>query len=130
MKKDKIYVENQIWTDKPRNFLGLPLNFTRYILTPDRIITRKGFLNQREDKVMLYRIYDSCLHLPLSQRIFKCGTLMLHAYDSDTAMKTIRSIKNVRQISALIEEHVETARTKYNIPAMEMVGSAINPDYN
>lgn len=51
-------MKNQLWTDKPRNFLGLAINFTRYIITSEKFITRKGFLNIHEDEIMLYRITD------------------------------------------------------------------------
>ena len=46
MKKDVI---NYIWTDKKRTIFGLPISFTRYFLTEDKFITRKGFLSI-EDK--------------------------------------------------------------------------------
>ena len=63
-------MKNQLWTDKPRNFLGLAINFTRYIITSEKFITRKGFLNIHEDEIMLYRITDKKLALPITQRIF------------------------------------------------------------
>ena len=54
MKKDVI---NYIWTDKKRTIFGLPISFTRYFLTEDKFITRKGFLSIEEDELDLY----SCL---------------------------------------------------------------------
>lgn len=45
MKKDVI---NYIWTDKKRTIFGLPISFTRYFLTEDKFITRKGFLSIEE----------------------------------------------------------------------------------
>ena len=62
-------MKNQLWTDKPHNFLGLAINFTRYIITSEKFITRKGFLNIHEDEIMLYRITDKKLALPITQRI-------------------------------------------------------------
>ena len=59
-------MKNQLWTDKPRNFLGLAINFTRYIITSEKFITRKGFLNIHEDEIMLYRITDKKLALPIT----------------------------------------------------------------
>ena len=40
-----------IWTDKKRTFLGLPLSFTRYILTEKKLITQTGFLSIHEDEL-------------------------------------------------------------------------------
>ena len=55
MKKDVI---NYIWTDKKRTIFGLPISFTRYFLTEDKFITRKGFLSIEEDELDLYRVID------------------------------------------------------------------------
>lgn len=58
MKKDVI---NYIWTDKKRTIFGLPISFTRYFLTEDKFITRKGFLSIEEDELDLYRVIDKKL---------------------------------------------------------------------
>ena len=58
-------VKNQLWTDKPRNFFGIAINFTRYIITSEKFITRKGFFNIHEDEIMLYRITDKNYPCPL-----------------------------------------------------------------
>ena len=68
-------MKNQLWTDKPHNFLGLAINFTRYIITSEKFITRKGFLNIHEDEIMLYRITDKKLALPITQRILDAAPL-------------------------------------------------------
>ena len=47
---------------------------------------------------MLYRITDKKLSLPITQRIFGCGTITLHAKDSDTPTKTIKSIRHPRAV--------------------------------
>ena len=60
MKKDVI---NYIWTDKKRTIFGLPISFTRYFLTEDKFITRKGFLSIEEDELDLYRVIDKKLVL-------------------------------------------------------------------
>lgn len=40
-KQVKQYARGQIWTDKPHNFLWFSINFTRYILTEEKLITRR-----------------------------------------------------------------------------------------
>ena len=60
-------VKNQLWTDKPRNFFGIAINFTRYIITSEKFITRKGFFNIHEDEIMLYRITDKKLFLGIDK---------------------------------------------------------------
>lgn len=103
-------MKNQLWTDKPRNFLGLAINFTRYIITSEKFITRKGFLNIHEDEIMLYRITDKKLALPITQRIFGCGTITLHAKDSDTPTKELKAIRNPRAVLELLDDTIEQAR--------------------
>ena len=78
-----------IWTGKKR-ILGMPISFTRYILTKTKLITKVGLLNIKEDEVELYRVYDMSLELPLGQRIFGCGTLKLLSKDTDTPSKILK----------------------------------------
>lgn len=90
MKEDK---SKYLWTGKPHNFFGLALNFTRFIITEDKLVTRRGFLNIKEDEILAYRIIDKRLELPLTQRIFGCGTVYIRAKDSDTPEKALRQVK-------------------------------------
>lgn len=119
MKKDPI---NYIWTDKKRTIFGLPISFTRYFLTEEKFITRKGFLSIEEDELELYRVTDKKLILPLGQRIFKCGSILMHVKDVDTPEKLIKSVKAPRDVLAQLDEHINKARDKYHIRGRDMVG--------
>lgn len=113
-----------IWSDRKRTIFGLPLSFTKYFLTKEKFITRKGFLSISEDECELYRITDKRLKLPFMQRLFKCGTIYLHVKnDSDTPVKEIHSIKNPREFMKLLEGYVNSERDKYNIRGRDMLGS-------
>ena len=46
-----------LWKDRKRH-LGLPLSFTRYSLSDDRLFVSEGFLNIKDDEVLLYRVRD------------------------------------------------------------------------
>ena len=61
-----------LWQDRKRVF-GLPLSFTRYRLSEDRLFTSKGFLNVKDDEVLLYRIRDISTSRSLFQRLLGCG---------------------------------------------------------
>ena len=65
MKKPKIAY---LWQDRKRVF-GLPLSFTRYRLSEDRLFTSKGFLNVKDDEVLLYRIRDISTSRSLFQQL-------------------------------------------------------------
>ena len=46
-----------IWKDRKR-FLGMPLSFTRYALSEDRLFLSVGFFSIKDEEVLLYRIRD------------------------------------------------------------------------
>lgn len=118
MKKTDI---DHIWTDKKHTLFGLPLSFTRYFITETKFITRKGFLSIEEDEFDLYRVTDKKLILPLKQRLFGCGTISVHVKDVDTPIKDIKSIKNPRKVLALLDEHINLNKDRYNIRGRDMM---------
>lgn len=116
-KKDIPYV----WTDKKRTFLGLPLSFTRYFLTENKIITRKGFFNIEEDEMEIYKIDDKKMTFSFGQRIFGCGTIIIYSRDRDTPTKEIKSIKNARKVSDMIDQYLNDVRDKYGIRGRDLI---------
>ena len=46
-----------LWKDRKRH-LGMPLSFTRYQMSEDRLFLSQGFLNIKDDEVLLYRVRD------------------------------------------------------------------------
>ncbi len=117
MSKNEI---NYIWTDKKRTIFGLPWSFTRYYLTETKLITKTGFLNIREDEIDLYKITDKSISRSFGQRMFGCATITIHSKDVDTPVKKVESIKNVRQVSELIDKHINMMRDKYSIRGRDM----------
>lgn len=116
-----------IWTDKKRTIFGLPFSFTRYYLTEKKFITRTGFLNIREDEIDLYKITDKSIKCSFGQRIVGCGTIIIHSKDIDTPVKEIQSIKNVREVSEMIDEYINQMRDRYGIRGRDMF-SISHPD--
>lgn len=114
-----------IWTGKKR-VLGMPISFTRYILTETKLITKVGFLNIREDEIELYRVYDMSLKLPFGQRIFGCGTVTLLSKDSDTPTKDLKFIKRPREAKRFIDTAVAIQRDRYYVRGRDMIGSTVS----
>ncbi len=110
-----------IWTGK-KCILGMPISFTRYILTDTRLITRVGLLNLKDDEVELYRVFDKAVSLSLGQRIVGCGTIKLLSKDSDAPVKELKSVKKPREIKRLIDEAIHVQRDKYLVRGRDMVG--------
>lgn len=117
MKEEFSYV----WTDKKRTIFGLPLSFTRYYLTETKFITRTGLLSINEDEIDLYKITDKKIKIPFAQRLFKCGTIIIHSKDTDTPSKEVRSIKNPRKVSELIDKYLTIMRDKYAIRGRDLM---------
>lgn len=117
-----------IWTDKKRTLFGLPLSFTRYILTEKKFITRKGFLSITEDEIELYRVVDKSLRLPFGQRLFGCGTVVINCRDTDTPVKEVVSIKKPRDFMNIFEKQVDIQRDKYRTRGRDMIGPDMHID--
>ena len=51
--------ENEMWYDRKRTLFGLPLSFTKYTLTNDRLFIETGLLKSREQEVPnFYKQWD------------------------------------------------------------------------
>ena len=123
-KKDIDYV----WSDKKRTLFGLPLSFTRFFITETKFITSIGFLNIEEDELDLYKVTDKKLQLPLGQRMFGCGTIVLYVKDTDTPIKIIKSVKQPRKVSAMLDEKINAQRNKFRIQGRDMMGAFNDSD--
>ncbi len=120
MIKHKIECE---WTDKKRTLFGLPLSFTRYFMSQEKFIRRQGFFNIVEDEFELYQVTDKKLKMSLGQRIFNCGSIIVHVKDVDTPIFEIKSVKNVRNVMKMLDNFVNAQRDKYKIRGRDMVGA-------
>ena len=110
-----------IWTDKKRTLFGLPLSFTRYSLTEERLIIDTGFLTSVENEVRQYRIMDVQLVRTLGQKIFGLGTI--HVCSADKTMKDfdLKNIKNVKEVKEMLSEAVEKERQSKRVMNREMM---------
>lgn len=110
-----------LWKDRKRYF-GLPLSFTRYALSEDRLFLEKGFFNLSVDEVLLYRVRDLELNMKLTQRIFGVGTVCVHSSDQSIPHLDLKNVKNPREVKELIHRSVEQAKDKRRMRTMEVMG--------
>lgn len=127
MKKLQRDYGNVLWSGK-KCILGMPISFTRYILTETTLYTKIGLFNIREDEMELYRIYDKKISFTLGQRIFRCGTISIAAKDIDTPEKKLISIKKPRDVKKMLDEAVTKQRDKYYVRGRDMIGGHIDGD--
>ena len=116
-----------LWKDRKRH-LGLPLSFTRYRLSDDRLFCETGFLNIRSDEVLLYRVRDLQLNMSLGQRIFGVGTVCVISSDKSVPHLDLKNVKHPRQVKELIHQHVEEAKDKRRMRTTELVGAEGSDD--
>lgn len=112
---------NILWEDSKRTLFGLPLSFTKYRLTNDRLFIESGLLNRREDEVRLYRILDISLSRTLGQRLFGVGTI--HCCSADKTLKDfdILNVKNPRDVKEQLSELVEQERMAKRVTNREFM---------
>ena len=114
---------NYIWKDRKR-VLGLPWTFTRYRLSEDRLFCERGFLNIKQDEVLLYRVRDLPLNLKLTQRIFGVGTICVVSSDKSVPHLDLVNVKHPREVKELIHKNVEEAKDKRRMRTMEVMGGS------
>ncbi len=118
----------EIWSDKKRGLFGMPLSFTRYALTEDRLYIRSGVFTRVEDEIWLYRILDVTLRQTLRQRIDGVGSI--HCCSSDASRKefTLENVKNAKEVKELLSNMIETQRERKRVYFHETLASDPNDD--
>ena len=111
-----------LWEDRKRPFLGLPISFTKYRLSEDRLFINTGFFTLKEDEIRLYRILDIEFTATLYQRIFGIGTLHIKSSDKSAGNFEIKHIKKPRDVKELLSKRVESERDKKRVINREMMG--------
>lgn len=119
-----------LWNDRKRTLFGLPLSFTKYMLTEDRLFIEEGFLNKKEDEVRLYRIMDLSLKRSFGQRIFGVGTIHCCSADKSMGDFDIVSVKHPREVKEQLSELVEAQRDAKRVTNREYMNDNEHDDYD
>jgi len=103
-----------IWQDRKRYF-GMPISSTRYALSEDRLFTSVGFLNIKDDEILLYRVRDIDTSRSLWQRLFGVGTVTVMSSDKTMPNLTLQNIKNPVAVKELLHKQVEEMKIKRRV---------------
>ena len=114
-----------LWKDRKRYF-GLPLSFTRYAMSEDRLFVSEGFLNIKDDEVLLYRVRDIDTSRSLFQRLFGVGTVTVMCSDKSMPNLVLKNIKDPLFVKELIHKQVEEMKIKRRVRLGEIMGNAID----
>jgi len=117
-----------VWKDRKRTIFGLPLSFTVYRLTEEKLLIQQGFFNLKEEEVRLYRIMDITLKRSLGQRIFNLGTIHCCSADKTTPEFDIKSIKNPVQVKEMFSRMIEEERDKKKVSGREYMDHSEEED--
>ena len=120
-KKIETVQNNYIWEDRKRPIFGLPLSFTKYKLTDEKILLEAGLFSITQEEVRLYRIMDVTVRCSFLQRIFKVGTIHCCSADKSTPEFDIKDVKNAIQVKDLISKKIEEERDRKKIASREFM---------
>ena len=116
-----------LWKDRKRYF-GLPLSFTRYCLSDDRLFVSEGFLNIKDDEILLYRVRDIDTQRTLWQRLFGVGTITVMSSDKTMPSLVLKNVKDPVFVKELIHKQVEETKIKRRVRFGEIMGTDLDND--
>ena len=116
-----------LWKDRKRYF-GLPISFTRYSLSEDRLFISQGLLNIKDDEVLLYRVRDIDTSRSLWQRLFGVGTVTVMSSDKTMPNLVLKNIKDPVDTKELIHTQVEEMKIRRRVRFGEIMGEGLDND--
>ncbi len=109
-----------LWKDRKRH-LGLPLSFTRYALSEDRLFLSVGFFSIKDEEILLYRIRDISTSRSLWQRMFGVGSITVVSSDKTAPTLLLKNVKNPLDVKELLHRQVEEVKIRRRIRVGEIM---------
>lgn len=116
-----------IWKDRKR-YLGMPISFTRYGLSEDRLFLSTGFFNIKDEEVLLYRIRDINTTRTLWQRIFGVGTVSVISADKTMPNLVLKNVKRPLEVKELLHRQVEEMKIRRRVRLGEIMTDNFDAD--
>ena len=116
-----------IWKDRKRYF-GMPISFTRYALSEDRLFLSVGCLSIQDDEVLLYRVRDIDTSRGLWQRLFGVGTVTVMSSDKSMPNLVLKNVKDPITVKEMIHQQVEKAKIERRVRFGEIMTDDMDPD--
>ena len=116
-----------IWQDRKR-ICGMPITFTKYSMSDDRLFIEKGLLNMKQEENVLYRVRDISLSISFWQRLFGVGTVTVISSDHTTPKLELVNIKNPREVKELIHNQVEQMKKEHRMRVGELIDNNIDDE--
>ena len=116
-----------IWKDRKR-FLGMPLSFTRYSMSEDRLFLSVGFWSIKDEEILLYRIRDISSSRSLWRRLFGVGSVTVTSSDKTCPTLVLKNIKRPLDVKELLHTQVEEMKMRRRVRVGEIMGSDMDDD--
>ena len=116
-----------LWKDRKR-WLGMPITFTRYALSEDRLFVSEGFLSIKDDEILLYRVRDIDTKRTLWQRLFGVGTVTVMSSDKTMPTLELKNVKDPVFVKELLHKQVEEMKIKRRVRLGEIMTSDVSDD--
>ena len=116
-----------VWKDRKR-YLGMPLSFTRYALSEDRLFLSVGFLSIKDDEILLYRVRDITTSRSIWQRLFGVGTVTVVSSDKTMPTLQMKNIRNPVAVKELLHNQVEEMKIRRRVRLGEIMTTGPGSD--
>lgn len=116
-----------IWKDRRRR-MGMPLSFTRYALSEDRLFLSVGLLSVKDDDLLLYRVRDISCKRSLWQRIFGMGSITITSSDKTHSTLVLKNVKEPLAVKELLHNQVEEVKMRRRVRVGEIMGNDLDED--
>ena len=118
-KKGNDYITT--WKDRKR-ILGMPISFTRYSVSDNRLIIKTGLFSSETEETLLYRIIDIKLKRTFGQKLYGVGTITLHATDRTTPIIELKNIRRPEAVRRFLSKLIEQERIDKGLVGREIYG--------
>lgn len=109
-----------IWKDKKR-VLGMPISFTRYAISDDRLFLSEGFLSIKDEELLLYRVRDIQTKRSLWQRMFGVGSITVASSDKSTPTLVLKNVKDPLRVKETLHKQVEEMKQRRRMRVGEVM---------
>lgn len=109
-----------LWNDRKR-ILGMPLSFTKYSLSKDRIFVKTGLFTSKYEEVVLYRVRDLSLSRSLWQKLFGVGSVTIQSSDKSMPTLVLKNIKKSFEVKELLHACIEEMKKERRMRIGEIV---------
>ncbi|MEG2054168.1 MAG: PH domain-containing protein [Oscillospiraceae bacterium] len=116
----KNYEIKYVWKDRKRYF-GLPISFTKYSISDDRLFLETGLLNTATEEILLYRVRDISLNVSLWQRIFRVGTVTVKSADKTRPILELQNVLHPQMVKELVHKQVENMKVSRRMRVGEII---------